>query len=71
MLIGISTNIMPTVMMINWIMSVSVSDHMPPNVEYSTTKPPPSKIDVINDRSNITCITLPMAMIDVTATIRS
>ena len=51
-------------------MSVSVSDHIP-SVEYSTTNPPPSRIDALNDRPNITCITLPMAMIEVTATIRS
>lgn len=38
---GSSTNRMPTVLITNCAMSVSVIDHMPPSTEYTTTIEPP------------------------------
>ena len=69
--IGSRMNIRPTVLMMNWTMSVRVSDHMPPMVEYTTTTPPPSRIAAQNGRSNSTCSTVPMARVEVTPIIRA
>src|SRR5450830_1828368 len=64
--IGSRINISPTVLITNCTMSVRVSDHMPPMVEYTTTTPPPNSTDTQNGRPNSTCSTVPIARIDVT-----
>ena len=63
---GSKTNIRPTVLITNCTMSVSVSDHMPPTVEYTTTTPPPSNTEIQKGRPNSTSSTVPMARIEVT-----
>ena len=62
---------MPTVLMTNWMMSVSVSDHMPPSTEYSTMTALLSKIAGVRGMPTITSITEPTAMVAVTLTMRS
>ncbi|MCY1439997.1 hypothetical protein D9M71_562510 [compost metagenome] len=69
--IGSKMNIRPTVLITNCTMSVRVSDHMPPMVEYTTTTPPPSRTDIQNGRPNSTCSTVPMARVEVTPIIRA
>ncbi len=66
---GSRMNIRPTVLITNWTMSVRVSDHMPPMVEYTTTTPPPNSRAIQKGTSSRTCSTVPMARVEVTAII--
>ena len=42
----------PIVLIANWAMSVIVTDHMPPIVEYNTTMEPPRMIATTRGSSN-------------------
>ncbi|MCY1552931.1 hypothetical protein D9M68_893650 [compost metagenome] len=66
---GSRMKIRPTVFIRNWTISVSVSDHMPPMAEYTTTTPPPSTMAIQTGRPNSTCSTVPIAMTEVAASI--
>ena len=60
---------MPTVMIANWMMSVSVSDHMPPVTQYRTTTPPAISTATVVETPSRLLKTVPDAIVEVTAII--